>query len=164
MPLLIGRNPEPKRRSRPRVLGAFIGAKGRALTDAGAEGSSPLSRMLTHPLPSDVILYFPDLIEQLIELLFGHRACGRKKRSHRIHQEQPSSDDLTQLDAGFDAFFVPANLAQNQFPNQLGWSLFSLLDKGHELLQLCIVQLGSNMIQTEFLTLRHPFNEVFLVE
>jgi len=112
MPLLIGRNPEPKRRSRPRVLGAFIGAKGRALTDAGAEGSSPLSRMLTHPLPSDVILYFPDLIEQLIELLFGHRACGRKKRSHRIHQEQPSSDDLTQLDAGFDAFFVPANLAQ----------------------------------------------------
>jgi hypothetical protein len=38
MLLLIGTNPERKRRSRPRVLGAFIGAKRRALTDAGAEG------------------------------------------------------------------------------------------------------------------------------
>jgi len=48
---------------------AFIGVKRRALTGAGAEGSSPLSRMLTHPLPSNLILRFCDLIEQLIELL-----------------------------------------------------------------------------------------------
>lgn len=37
MLLLIGRNPERKRQSRSRVLSAFIGAKRRALTGAGAE-------------------------------------------------------------------------------------------------------------------------------
>jgi len=46
MLLLIGENSQRKRQSRPRVLGAFIEAKHRALTDAGAKGitvsSAPL--------------------------------------------------------------------------------------------------------------------------
>jgi hypothetical protein len=40
MLLMSGTHPQRRRRSKPRVLCAFIGAKRRALTDAGAEGIS----------------------------------------------------------------------------------------------------------------------------
>lgn len=53
MLLIIGENSKRKRRSRPRVLCAFIGAKRRAFTDAEAEGirtvSVPLSSCLALP-------------------------------------------------------------------------------------------------------------------
>jgi hypothetical protein len=54
MLLLTGTVPERKRQSRPRVLGAFIGAKRRALTDGGAEGITASSPPL---LPSLVRLH-----------------------------------------------------------------------------------------------------------
>jgi hypothetical protein len=53
MLLMIDENAKRKRRSRPRVAGAFIGAKRRAFTDAEAEGirtsSAPLLSSLVPP-------------------------------------------------------------------------------------------------------------------
>lgn len=45
MLLITSTHPQWRRRSRPRVLCAFIGAQRRALTDAGAEGIRPPMQM-----------------------------------------------------------------------------------------------------------------------
>jgi hypothetical protein len=86
--LLIGRNPQCKRQSRPRVFGAFIAAKRGALPGAGAEGISGASLPLTHFFLGDLHLHLPYLLEQLIELLARHRIRGHEQGTHCVHHKR----------------------------------------------------------------------------